>query len=89
MDPFYSSPRDTPCQQACERGEPAATAPFKTRRQRGTAKPAAAKTRTLSLGDATLRAIAALGNGASAEDVRNYLGQELGMEVRRNHLVWH
>jgi hypothetical protein len=63
-----------------------APAPVKTRRKRGTGKPAAAKTPALSLGDATLRAIAALGNGASAEDVHNYLGQQLGMDVRRNHL---
>ena len=63
-----------------------APAPVKTRRKGGTEQPAVEKTSALSLGDATLRAIAALGNGASAEDVHNYLGQELGMDVRRNHL---
>lgn len=44
------------------------------------------KTSGLSLGDATLRAITALGNGASAEDVRTYLDRHFGMQVRPNHL---
>jgi hypothetical protein len=60
---------------------PVAQSPTETRRGRlQKAKP------TLSLGDATLRAILALGNGVSAEEVRNYLGQELEMQVRANHL---
>jgi len=52
-------------------------------RQRRTVRPAVP---ALSLGDATLRAVSALGNGASAEDVRSYLGQEWGIQVRPNHL---
>ena len=39
-----------------------------------------------SLGDATLQAIAALGSGVSAMEVRDYLARELGMQVRANHL---
>jgi hypothetical protein len=38
------------------------------------------------LGDAALRAIEALGNEVSAEQVREYLGQHFGMQVRANHL---
>jgi hypothetical protein len=55
-------------------------------RQRRTAPPVAQTVPSLSLGDATLRAVSALGNGASAEDVRTYLGQQWGMNVRPNHL---
>jgi CRP-like cAMP-binding protein len=40
----------------------------------------------LPLGDATLRAVGALGNDASAEQIRVYLGKEFGMQVRPNHL---
>lgn len=39
-----------------------------------------------SLGDATLRAVAAHGHGISAEEVRHYLASEFGMQVRANHL---
>jgi hypothetical protein len=38
------------------------------------------------LGDATLRAVAAHDEGATAEQVREYLGREFGMQVRPNHL---
>ena len=40
----------------------------------------------MSLGDATLRAVAMHGNGISAEDVRKYIADQLGMQVRPNHL---
>ncbi len=40
----------------------------------------------MSLGDATLRAVAAHGRGASAEEVRQFLADQLGMQVRPNHL---
>jgi hypothetical protein len=40
----------------------------------------------VSLGDATLRAVAMHGNGISAEDVRKYIADQLGMQVRPNHL---
>jgi hypothetical protein len=38
------------------------------------------------LGAATLQAIEALGNEVSAEQVREYLSKQLGMQVRANHL---
>ena len=46
----------------------------------------AARAGGVSLGDATLRAVAAHGNGISAEDVRKYIADQLGMQVRPNHL---
>ena len=39
-----------------------------------------------SMGDATLRAVEALGGEVSAEQIREYLGREFGMQVRPNHL---
>jgi antitoxin HigA-1 len=39
-----------------------------------------------SLSDATLRAVQAYGEGATASDVMNYLTREFGMTVRPNHL---
>ena len=60
----------------------AAAAPRRGRRGRR----AAPKTAQVSLGDATLRAVAAHGHGASAEDVRKFLADQLGMQVRPNHL---
>jgi hypothetical protein len=56
------------------------------RRQRRTTQPPAAKAPTLSLGDATLRAVSELGSGVSADQVSNYLDQQWGMRVRPNHL---
>jgi hypothetical protein len=41
----------------------------------------------LSLSDATLRAVAAHGAGATAAEVMTYLTGELGMTVRPNHLA--
>lgn len=40
----------------------------------------------LSLGEATLQAIEALGDKVTAEQVREYLDQHFGMQVRPNHL---
>ena len=60
----------------------AAAAPRRGRRGRRTAQ----KTARVSLGDATLRAVAAHGRGASAEEVRKFLADQLGMQVRPNHL---
>jgi hypothetical protein len=62
--------------------KPAAAAP-RGRRGRKAAAPAAV---TLSLGDATLKAVGAHGTGISAEDVRKYLSEHLAMQVRPNHL---
>ncbi len=73
------------------RGRPPRTAeaakaaePRRGRRRRAAA--AAVKPATPSLGDATLQAVAAHGNGISAEEVRNYLAEHFGMQVRPNHL---
>jgi hypothetical protein len=38
------------------------------------------------LSDAALRAVEAPGNGTSAEQIRAYLSERLGMQVRPNHL---
>jgi len=37
-------------------------------------------------GDASLRALEALGNEASAEQIREHLSSQFGMQVRPNHL---
>ena len=66
------------------RGRPAGPAPTASgqRRARGGAPQAPA----VSLSDATLRAVQAHGDGATASDVMNYLSREFGMTVRPNHL---
>ena len=67
------------------RGRPARTAPAldQPRRPRASAaKPANA----MSLSDATLKAVGAHGEGATAAEVMTYLSRELGMSVRPNHL---
>jgi transposase len=55
---------------------------------RGRQPPAAAKAApsTLSLSEATLKAVGAHGAGATAAEVMTYLSRELGMSVRPNHL---
>ncbi len=65
------------------RGRPARTpvAPAPERRARA-AQPQPA----LSLSDATLRAVEAHPEGATANEVLNYLSREFGMTVRPNHL---
>jgi len=40
----------------------------------------------VSMGDAALRAVEALGGAVSAEQIRAYLGREFAMQVRPNHL---
>src|SRR4051812_37801163 len=59
-----------------------ATRRGRTGRGRGTARPKP----EVSLADATLRAIEALGNEVSAAQIREYLGEHFGMQVRANHL---
>jgi hypothetical protein len=50
-------------------------------------RPAAARQEgALSLGDATLQAVAAHADGVSADAVRSYLADHFGMQVRPNHL---
>ena len=65
------------------RGRPARTAPVAgaQRRTRGS-QPAA----SVSLSDATLQAVRAHGEGATANEVMNFLSKEFGMTVRPNHL---
>ena len=77
-----------PQQQSERRGraraaQPAA-APSSPRRQ--TRAPAKAAALGLSLSDATLQAVGAHGDGATAADVMEYLSRQLGMTVRPNHL---
>ena len=67
------------------RGRPARTAPAPAARARaepGRQQPA----QTVSLSDATLQAVQAHGEGATANDVLTYLSREFGMTVRPNHL---
>jgi hypothetical protein len=70
------------------RGRPARTAPAPApapaaARSRGrAAQPAQA----VSLSDATLRAVQAHGEGATASEVLSHLAREFGMAVRPNHL---
>lgn len=40
----------------------------------------------VSMGDAALRAVEALGGAVSADQIREYLGREFAMQVRPNHL---
>jgi hypothetical protein len=65
------------------RGRPSAPEPTPAEPpSRAAAKPAS----TLSLSDATIKAVEAHGGGATAAEVMNYLTRELGMSVRPNHL---
>jgi len=66
------------------RGRPAraAPAPVATRVRGRAAQPA----QTVSLSDATLRAVQAHGDGATPSEVLSYLAREFGMAVRPNHL---
>lgn len=65
------------------RGRPAGTAAAARapRKARGGQQPS-----SISLSDATLQAVQAHGEGATANDVMNYLSREFGMSVRPNHL---
>ena len=66
------------------RGRPARTAPTPApARGRGRA---AQPAQTISLSDATLRAVQAHPEGATASEVLGYLSREFGMAVRPNHL---
>ena len=66
------------------RGRPARTAPAPAA-PRGRAV-AAQPAQAVSLSDATLRAVQAYGEGATASEVLSYLAREFGMTVRPNHL---
>jgi hypothetical protein len=69
--------------RAQESAEPVAPG---RRGRRGRAKEGKAAMPSLPIGDATLRAVEAHGNGISAAQIRDYLAQELGLSVRLNHL---
>ena len=60
--------------------------PRRGRQRRGRGRGAAPAKSAPALGDATLRAVASHAQGASAEEVREYLAREFGMQVRPNHL---
>jgi hypothetical protein len=66
------------------RAAKATTAPGEPAGRRSGRKSAAKP--ALPLGDATLRAVEALGSEVSAEQIREYLGTQFGMQVRPNHL---
>ena len=73
--------------QPVHRGRRAATAEAAAAPRRGRrGRRAGPKAARVSLGDATLRAVAAHGHGASAEEVRKFLADQLGLQVRPNHL---
>jgi hypothetical protein len=76
-------------------GERAVTTEKRRRERPAKAAPAAGEKRRgrvgqqvlgMSLSDATLKAVQAHGEGASASEVLNYLSREFGMTVRPNHL---
>jgi hypothetical protein len=66
------------------RGRPAARPAPAPAPQRGRARGQPAS--TISLSDATLRAVQAHTEGATANEVLGYLSREFGMAVRPNHL---
>lgn len=69
---------------ARQRGRPARTAPAPAagrRRARG-----GTSARSVSLSDATLQAVKAHPQGATANEILNHLSREFGMAVRPNHL---
>jgi hypothetical protein len=65
------------------RGRPATTAPAPGRERRARGGQQAPR---ISLSDATLKAVQAHSEGATAKDVLNFLSREFGMAVRPNHL---
>ena len=66
------------------RAHPAAqTAPAAGEKRRARGKQLAS---TMSLSDATLKAVQAHDEGATASEVLNYLSRKFGMTVRPNHL---
>ena len=66
------------------RGRPAARPAPAPAPQRGRSRAQPAS--TISLSDATLRAVQAYPDGATANEVLGYLSREFGMAVRPNHL---
>jgi antitoxin HicB len=77
----FGGKADTPERQ--RRGRPARTAPAAggQRRARGGQPPP-----SVSLSDATLQAVKAHSEGATATEILNHLSREFGMTIRPNHL---
>ena len=65
------------------RARPAKTAPVAGEKRRARGKQ---QTPGVSLSDATLKAVQAHDEGATASEVLNYLSREFGMTIRPNHL---
>jgi len=65
-------------------GKSAQPAAARAKTARGVRKQGAAP--KLPLGDATLRAVQALGEKATTEQIRGYLGKRFGMQVQPHHL---
>jgi len=68
------------------RGRPARSTPAATPAPERSRGRSAAPANQVSLSDATLRAVQAHPEGATANDVMGYLSKEFGMTVRPNHL---
>ena len=73
------------------RGRPARTAPAaggqeRQQRQQRRARGGKQAAASVSLSDATLQAVRAHPQGASANEILSHLSREFGMEVRPNHL---
>jgi hypothetical protein len=68
------------------RGRPARTAPAPAPAPARGRAAAAQPAQTVSLSDATLRAVQAYGDGATPSEVLSYLAREFSMTVRPNHL---
>jgi hypothetical protein len=66
-----------------KRTRPANTAPAVGRKRRAQGK---RQMPAISLSDATLKAVQAHDEGATASEVLNYLSREFGMAIRPNHL---
>jgi hypothetical protein len=79
---FGGSPSAT---ERRRRGRPARTATAPAARGERKAR-GGQQTPGMSLSDATLQAVQAHGEGATASDVLDYLLRQLGMTVRPNHL---
>jgi len=68
------------------RGRPARTAPAPAAGTQRRARGSQQATASVSLSDATLQAVKAHPDGATATDILNHLSREFGMTVRPNHL---
>ena len=68
------------------RGRPARTTPAAPAAPAQGRAWAVQPAQSISLSDATLRAVRAYGEGATAGEVLSYLAREFGMTVRANHL---